>query len=142
MAIINTTILMIFLILTVSKLDKYLKEKNSQKALEMNMNYHIDENDLTIIDKIVDESFNTYIFQNFEKMDTMYIKSDMQNEMVVEVMKLVLLHISPLLRSKLSYIYDPDYIDSMILQKVQMAIVNYSVSVNGSFNEDNNENKK
>lgn len=106
------------------------------------MNYHIDESDLSIIDKLVDESFNTYMFQNFEKMDTVYIKSDMQNEMVVEVMKLVLLHISPLLRSKLSYIYDPDYIDSMILQKVQMAIVNYSVSVNGSFNEDNNEKKK
>ena len=124
-----------------SKLEKYLKEKNTQKAIEMNMNYRIDENDLKVIDNIVEESFKTYIFQNMEKMDTSYIKSDLQNEMVVETLKLALLHISPLLRSKLTYIYDPDYLDSIILQKVQMAVVDYCIGINGNMNEESDKDK-
>ena len=137
----NTIAIIIFLIITVSKLEKYLKERNTQKALEMNMNYKIDENDLKIIDDIVEEAFKTYIFQNMEKMDTSYIKSDLQNEMVVETLKLALLHISPLLRSKLTYIYDPDYLDSIILQKVQMAVVDYCIGINGNMNEESDKDK-
>ena len=141
MMTINTIAIIIFLAIIVSKLEKYLKEKNTQKALEMNMNYSIDENDLKVIDNIVEESFKTYIFQNMEKMDTSYIKSDLQNEMVVETLKLALLHISPLLRSKLTYIYDPDYLDSIILQKVQMAVVDYCIGINGNMNEESDKDK-
>lgn len=136
---ISTIAIIIFLAIIASKLEKYLKEKNTQKALEMNMNYKIDESDLKIIDNIVEESFKTYIFQNMEKMDTSYIKSDLQNKMVVETLKLALLHISPLLRSKLTYIYDPDYLDSIILQKVQMSVVDYCIGINGNMNEESNK---
>lgn len=138
---INTIAIIIFLTIIVSKLEKYLKEKNTQKALEMNMNCKIDESDLKIIDNIVEEAFKTYIFQNMEKMDTSYIKSDLQDEMVVETLKLALLHISPLLRSKLTYIYDPDYLDSIILQKVQMSVVDYCIGINGNMNEESNKDK-
>lgn len=138
---INTIAIIIFLAIIASKLEKYLKEKNIQKALEMNMNYKIDENDLKVIDNIVEESFKTYIFQNMEQVDTSYIKSDLQNEMVVETLKLALLHISPLLRSKLTYIYDPDYLDSIILQKVQMAVVDYCIGINGNMNEESDKDK-
>lgn len=141
MMTINTIAIIIFLAIIVSKLEKYLKEKNTQKALEMNMNYRIDENDLKVIDNIVEESFKTYIFQNMEQVDTSYIKSDLQNEMVVETLKLALLHISPLLRSKLTYIYDPDYLDSIILQKVQMAVVDYCIGINGNMNEESDKDK-
>lgn len=141
MMTINTIAIIIFLAIIVSKLEKYLKEKNTQKALEMNMNYKIDESDLKIIDNIVEEAFKTYIFQNMEKMDTSYIKSDLQDEMVVETLKLALLHISPLLRSKLTYIYDPDYLDSIILQKVQMSVVDYCIGINGNMNEESNKDK-
>ena len=141
MMTINTIAIIIFLAIIASKLEKYLKEKNTQKALEMNMNYRIDENDLKVIDNIVEESFKTYIFQNMEKMDTSYIKSDLQNEMVVETLKLALLHISPLLRSKLTYIYDPDYLDSIILQKVQMSVVDYCIGINGNMNEESDKDK-
>ena len=138
---INTIAIIVFLIIAVSKLEKYLKEKNTQKALEMNMNYRIDENDLKVIDNIVEESFKTYIFQNMEQVDTSYIKSDLQNKMVVETLKLALLHISPLLRSKLTYIYDPDYLDSIILQKVQMTVVDYCIGINGNMNEESDKDK-
>lgn len=141
MMTINTIAIIVFLIIAVSKLEKYLKEKNTQKALEMNMNYRIDENDLKVIDNIVEESFKTYIFQNMEQVDTSYIKSDLQNKMVVETLKLALLHISPLLRSKLTYIYDPDYLDSIILQKVQMAVVDYCIGINGNMNEESDKDK-
>ena len=141
MMTINTIAIIIFLAIIVSKLEKYLKEKNTQKALEMNMSYRIDENDLKVIDNIVEESFKTYIFQNMEQIDTSYIKSDLQNEMVVETLKLALLHISPLLRSKLTYIYDPDYLDSIILQKVQMAVIDYCIGINGNMNEESDKDK-
>ena len=64
MMVINIIAVIVFLTIIVSKLDKYLKERTSQKALEMNMNYKIDESDLKIIDNIVEEAFKTYIFQN------------------------------------------------------------------------------
>lgn len=143
MMVINIIAVIVFLTIIVSKLDKYLKERTSQKALEMNMNYHIDENDLKILDNIVKESFETYLFQNMEKMDNSatYIKSDLQNEMVIETMKIALLHISPLLRSKLSYIYDPDYIDNVVLQKTQMTVVEYCIGINGNMNEVSDKDK-
>lgn len=143
MMTINTIAIIVFLTIIVSKLEKYLKERTSQKALEMNMSYHIDENDLKILDNVVKESFDAYLFQNMEKMDNSatYIKSDLQNEMVIETMKIALLHISPLLRSKLSYIYDPDYVDNIILQKTQMAVINYCIGVNGTMNEKSDKDK-
>lgn len=143
MMTINIIAIIVFLIIIAFKLDKYLKERTSQKALEMNMNYHIDENDLKILDNIVKESFEAYLFQNMEKMDNSatYIKSDLQNEMVIETMKIALLHISPLLRSKLSYIYDPDYVDNIILQKTQMTVVEYCIGINGNMNEISDKDK-
>jgi len=141
MMTINTIMIIVFLLIITNKLEKYLENKNRQRTLEMNMSYHIDEQDINIIDNIVKESFDSYIFRNMEKMDTMYIKSDLQNEMVIETMKIVLLHMSPLLKTKLSYIYDPEYIDNIILQKVQVVVVDYCIGVNGNYNETSDKDK-
>jgi len=136
--IINITMLIAFMMKIMNKVDTYLKERANQKALEMNLNYNINENDFRILDMIVENSFNSYMFQNMEKMDTNYVNSKLQNEMVTGVLKLALLSISPLLRSKLSYIYNSDYIDALLLQKVQLMVVEHCSNLNSSLKEEKN----
>lgn len=139
----NTLIIYVFLVLSIDifllsgtfvlyLFYKEYKRKNDLEQLEMNLNFTINENDLKIIDDLVSDAFNHFCFINYDKMNQEYINTQVQQEAINEVLKTTLLRLSPVYMNKLSYIYNRNYIEDLILEKTQIVVIDYCVKVNGS----------
>lgn len=139
----NTLIICVFLVLSIDifllsgtfvlyLFYKEYKRKNDLEQLEMNLNFTINEDDLKIIDDLVSDAFNHFCFINYDKMNQEYINTQVQQEAINEVLKTTLLRLSPVYMNKLSYIYNRNYIEDLILEKTQIVVIDYCVKVNGS----------
>lgn len=139
----NTLIIYVFLVLSIDifllsgtfvlyLFYKEYKRKNDLEQLEMNLNFTINEDDLKIIDDLVSDAFNHFCFINYDKMNQEYINTQVQQEAINEVLKTTLLRLSPVYMNKLSYIYNRNYIEDLILEKTQIVVIDYCVKVNGS----------
>lgn len=139
----NTLIICVFLVLSIDifllsgtfvlyLFYKEYKRKNDLEQLEMNLNFTINEDNLKIIDDLVSDAFNHFCFINYDKMNQEYINTQVQQEAINEVLKTTLLRLSPVYMNKLSYIYNRNYIEDLILEKTQIVVIDYCVKVNGS----------
>lgn len=139
----NTLIIYVFLVLSIDifllsgtfvlyLFYKEYKRKNDLEQLEMNLNFTINEDDLKIIDDLVSDAFNHFCFINYDKMNQEYINTQVQQEAINEVLKTTLLRLSPVYMNKLSYIYNRNYIEDLILEKTQIVVIDYCVKVNSS----------
>ena len=101
----------------------------------MDIEYHIKEDDFLVLDKLIEESFNQYQVLHVEMLNVDFIKSDTQNKMVTDLLTIVLKRISPLYINKLKYIYNIEYIEDIILEKIRLLVINFAVETNGGLNE-------
>lgn len=97
------------------------------------MNVDLD-NINNILDKIIDQAFTRYQIMKLGYKDNLYITEEMQNNIIYELTKNVFVSISDNLVNKLSLIYKKEYIDDLIVQKIQYVVLNYVIQVNGNYN--------
>lgn len=127
--------LLICIMININSLLKEYRRKNDLEQLQMNLNFKIDDSDLTLIDRLVEESFNRYCFLNYDKANKEYINSQVQQEMMQETLRMTLQRISPIYLNKLGFIYNKDYIEDIIFDKIQVVVIDYCVEVNGGLSE-------
>ncbi len=115
--------------------NKDKKQTRELKRLELNLNYQIKESDFSIIDKLVEETFGYYQITNYEINSAEYITPEMQNRMIEAVLTKVITRISPLYINKLSYVYNKDYIEDIILEKIKLKVIDFAIERNSDLQE-------
>lgn len=119
----------------INLLIREFRRKNDIEQLQMNLDFRIDDSDLSLIDHLIEESFNRYCFLNYDKANKEYITSQIQEEMMQETLRMTLQRISPIYLNKLGFIYNKEYIEDIIFEKIQVVVIDYCVEVNGGLNE-------
>lgn len=111
-------------------IDTYAKKVNTE---EYNLLMNTDMGDVTldIIDKFIDASLSKYKLLNIECMNTPYITDEIQRDMIESTLADVLKSMSYYTKKKLYFVYNKDYIDDLILERIQMQVLDYTVLVNG-----------
>ena len=92
--------------------------------------------DMNILDRIVEDSFNYYQLLNLSGKDNAYINEDTQQKIIYDVLSNVLSSVSDSIIGKLSLIYKKDYIEDLIARKVQLVVLDYTISINGNYRDD------
>ena len=82
------------------------------------------------LDFIINEALDNYIAMNIVPKNTYYITNQMENDITDKLVDIVSNRIPPLLYSKLSLIYDPGSIGTVIGQRIYTAVLEYVISFN------------
>lgn len=133
--VLSIDILLIGTIFMINLLIREFRRKNDIEQLQMNLDFRIDDSDLLLIDHLIEESFNRYCFLNYDKANKEYITSQIQEEMMQETLRMTLQRISPIYLNKLGFIYNKEYIEDIIFEKIQVVVIDYCVEVNGGLSE-------
>lgn len=114
-----------------------IKQKMYQSESQNNyylstMSMNIDDVN-NILDKVIDQSFTRYQIMKLGYKDNLYITEEMQNNIIYELTKNVFDSLSDNIINKLSLIYKREYIDDIIVQKIQYIVLNYVIQINGNY---------
>ena len=64
--VLSIDILLIGTIFMINLLIREFRRKNDIEQLQMNLDFRIDDSDLSLIDHLIEESFNRYCFLNYD----------------------------------------------------------------------------
>ena len=95
----------------------------------------INLNELEILDKIIQQNFERYQILKLSHKDNLYITEEMQQKIIMDITTEVYTSISDNIWDKLSLIYKKEHIEDIIVQKVQMLVLAYTVDINGNYKE-------
>lgn len=123
--------ILIFILLKLLLKECFLRRKNIQiqNSLDMGNGEII----LNALDKIIEDSIDTYIVLNLGFQDTEYVPEKEQKKMIKDVYTDVIKKISPSFIDQLCLIYSKEYINTEISKRVQLMIMNYIINTNTSF---------
>lgn len=107
--------------------------KSQEKYYLSSMDVKVE--DLNILDKIIDQEFIRYQLLKLGHIENLYIKDDMQYQIIHDLSKTVMENISDNLKNKLSLIYRKEYIDDIIVQKIQYVVMQFTIDINGSYRD-------
>lgn len=91
--------------------------------------------DINILDKIIQDEFHRYEIMELAHKENLYVTADIQNKMITTIFTKVYKSLSDDLFNKFSIIYKKEYIEDLIAQKVQMAVLNYTIEINGNYKD-------
>lgn len=92
--------------------------------------------DLNILDKIIEQAFTRYQILKLGHLENLYITEEMQYNMIFELSKTVLETVSDNIINKLSLIYKKDYLEDIIVQKIQYIVMQFVIDINGNYRDD------
>lgn len=115
-----------------------IKQKAAQT--EAQKNYYlastpISMDEMNILDKIIQETFDRYQIFNLAHLKNPYIGDDLQQKIIKEVFTDVYGSVSDNIINKLSLIYKKEHIEDIIVQKIQLIVLNYTIEINGNYKE-------
>lgn len=90
---------------------------------------------MNILDKIIQETFDRYQIFNLAHLKNPYIGDDLQQKIIKEVFTDVYGSVSDNIINKLSLIYKKEHIEDIIVQKIQLIVLNYTIEINGNYKE-------
>lgn len=125
-------LLLITVLFVLVKLNKTIKDKKEFDEIKFNFNFEPKETDFQLVDTLIQENFAKYRILKLESVDKLYINETIQNEIFEYVLTETLHQLSPIHLQKLSYIYNMDKLNDIIAQKINIAILDYTVEVNSS----------
>lgn len=95
----------------------------------------INMNELDILDKIIQQDFERYQILKLGHKPNLYITESMQQKIIMDIATEVYSSISDNIWDKLSLIYKKDHIEDIIVQKIQMLVLSYTVEINGNYKD-------
>ena len=129
----TNVLLLVILLFTLLKLNKSINEKIKMDNMRFNFEVQLKEDDFLILDNLIQENLAQYCVLKVENIDKLYVSEDMQHKMFEYVLRQVMYQLSPMYLQRLYYIYNKDKIDDVITQKINQAILAYSVEVNSNY---------
>lgn len=134
----TNVLLLVALVFVLIKLNKNIKEKADLERLKFNFEFEAKETDFKIIDTLIQENLATYRVLKLENIEKLYINEEKQKQIFEYVLRETMYQISPIYLQRLSYIYNKDRLDKIIVQKINMHILDYTIEVNGNAMGGNN----
>lgn len=119
---------------TINNLIKVYSKKIDIDETNSMLNTALDTSILDTLDKMIIESADKYKVFNIEFKDVPYITDDIQKEMIRNILSDIFHSMSPYMKKKLYCIYDQKYIENIILEKVQVIVLDYTLEINGTLN--------
>lgn len=116
----------------ISKLGKYLNDKNNIEITKLEMNVSSNKEDFDIIDLMITEEINKYHLIVNEPNMVEYMSDEAIVEMEKYILKMVFENISPIHLEKLKYIYNLNKLEDIIYEKVRLAVISYSSDLNSN----------
>ncbi|MGL5330510.1 MAG: hypothetical protein ACRDD7_14660 [Peptostreptococcaceae bacterium] len=102
------------------KLDEY----------EININSVIDDNILSLLDKIIADCFAEYTVLNIDYKDIVYVDAELEKDITKQVCYKVSERISPALLAKISLSYNMDNFSKLLSERVYLHTLNYAMQKN------------
>ena len=133
MATITTNTIIITRTWKISIEQKREQSKIQEQYYLSSMNVKVD--DIDILDKIIDQAFIRYQILKLGHMDNLYITDEMEHNMIYDLTKTVIKTTSDNIINKLSLIYKKDYIDDIIVQKIQYIVMQFVIEINGNYKD-------
>lgn len=96
----------------------------------------INMNELDILDKLIQQDFERYQILKLGHKPNLYITESMQQKIIMDIATEVYSSISDNIWDKLSLIYKKDHIEDIIVQKIQMLVLSYTVEINGNYKDE------
>ena len=96
----------------------------------------INMDELDILDKIIQQDFERYQILKLGHKPNLYISEEMQQQIIMDIATEVYTSISDNIWDKLSLIYRKEHIEDIIVQKIQMLVLTYTVEINGNYKDD------
>ena len=115
---------------------KAISTKNDIELAKIELSVTPSDNDFNLIDKLIHEEVNKYHALYTEPNNITYINEEYILKMSRDILKNILLSLSNSFLTRLSYIYNIDKLEDIIYQKIQMAVIAYSVEVNSEVKEE------
>lgn len=128
----TNVILLIGLIIILYNINKNIKDRKELELLKLNFEFEPKEDDFEILDRLIQENLATYRVLKLENIEKLYITEEIQRKMFEYILRETMYQISPVYMQKLSYLYNKDRLDDIITQKINMAILDYTVEVNSN----------
>ena len=129
----TNVILLIGLIIILYNINKNIKDRKELELLKLNFEFEPKEDDFEILDRLIQENLATYRVLKLENIEKLYITEEIQRKMFEYILRETMYQISPVYMQKLSYLYNKDRLDDIISQKINMAILDYTVEVNSNY---------
>lgn len=130
--------LFVILIYTGKSLNKSIEKKNKLEEKKFLFSIDItsgeDNSYLNLLDNLVQESLMRYRVAYIEYQVDIYINEKTQKDMIDWILRDTISRISPIYYEKITFIYNKDRLEDIIYDKVSLAVLNYSLSVNGDLN--------
>lgn len=95
----------------------------------------INLNDVAILDQIIQDVFTEYKIFELDHEEDLYINEERISLILTDVLAVVLNRLSPNLKDKLSLIYNENYIEDIIFRKIEMVVLDYTISINGNYSD-------
>lgn len=128
----TNVILLIGLIIILYNINKNIKDRKELELLKLNFEFEPKEDDFEILNRLIQENLATYRVLKLENIEKLYITEEIQRKMFEYILRETMYQISPVYMQKLSYLYNKDRLDDIISQKINMAILDYTVEVNSN----------
>lgn len=115
-----------------------IEQKREQS--KMQENYYLSSmdvkvEDIDILDKIIDQAFVRYQILKLGHINNLYINDEMEYGMIYDLTKTVKETVSDNIINKLSLIYKKEYIDDIIVQKIQHIVMQFVIDINGNYKD-------
>lgn len=113
-------------------LNRNMNKNREFDQMKFNFDYRPEENDFNIIETLIEDNLTMYRVLYLETIDKLYVTEKIQNEMFAYIFENVIKQLSPVHLQKLSYIYNLDRLNDIIVQKIKLYILNYTIEINGT----------
>lgn len=129
----TNVILLIALIIILYNINKNINDKKELELLKLNFEFEPKDDDFEILDRLIQENLATYRILKLENIEKLFITEEIQRKLFEYILRETMYQISPVYMQKLSYLYNKDKLDGIISQKINMAILDYTVEVNSNY---------
>ena len=119
--------LLIFISNLYNFMNAYIKLQSEINAKKYDYNR---EKIIAHLDELITDALNRYNILNLAPMNTLYITSSMQDEIMQKLVNEIPKQISPVLMDKLSLLYNDDYINTFLGEYIYMSVVNFVLNFN------------
>lgn len=101
-----------------------LKESRLSKEIELT------DNALQALDQLINSALEEYRLLTLTPKEIFYINNALETEIIKDLTDLIPGMISPLLLTKLGYMYHPNYVPSLIGTRIYLAVLNFVLEFN------------
>lgn len=125
--------------------NRYIKYKYAELKLEerkLLYKHMTTEKDFDLLDTLILEAIREYQIFKLETDKYAYVTPKIQKDIFEYVVRKVLYRISPTYREQLEFMYNMENFNEILTNKINMAIIDFSIQFNSNINSEQQKNKR